>query len=1310
MRYDGTSVYLYEHNPSLKNTITDNRINAITEDIHNNLWIGTARGLVIYNPEEDNFNEVDSLSGNVNHLSSRYVTALSSDRMGRMWIGTHGQGLNVYDPGARKFEYFVDNANPNQTRSSNYITALHHSNDTIWVSTKGGLKIFQAAEMNQVPLRASEVIGPKEITQVLKDVNQNIWLSTIDREVIKLTPTGGDYTIETTLLQRKQFPEDGGNILTLATDDKGNVWAAGENTCLHFIDGKTGHITRHEADEGSDTKLPTNSIRSLFVDNTGITWIGSYTKGAFMIDNRAKKFELFQRGRSSHSASGSNVKGIIEDKNGRIWVACDGGGIAILDNDKGELVFQEDLNNKIGTKFLTAILLDTKGSIWAGSWGRGVYRIDTKSREVKNFKLVSHGFGDNKVFSLYQDRRNTLWIGSAGSGLFYFDPNTSAFVGLNEDLKSDYIRKSAYVAAFSEDAEGALWVGTLFGLYRLTFNHDNVYDVKLFEKDGNPGSIASYEIQSLYHDNNRNLWIGTGDFGVGLLRYGTSDFKNFQKEDGLPSNLIRGILSAADGSLWISSAMGLTNYDPVKKVFRNYTKNDGLYTNEFNTRACLIGTDGRFYFGSDKGLVAFHPDSIRANPIQPQVYLTDLKLNSQSVKIGEEGSPLSKHISLTEEIELNHNQRAFALEFAAINYGQSSQSHYCYKLEGFDADWNCVGSDTRATYTNLDPGRYVFLVKAFSSDGVESVKPARLVITIHQAPWKTWWAVSAYTLIMISLAYILIRVRLERVKIKNQLEFERLAREQEHALTESKTQFFTNISHEFRTPLSLISMPLETLLSDKGLPDSVRERLHTMQTNTGKMMRLVNELMDFSKLENGKLKLSVRHGELVEFTSRVADTFNDVAAKRNIHFKVHPMTKSIDGWFDQDKIEKIVVNILSNAFKFTCDNGAINVVLNSRDYEGRRWFELAVIDDGVGIPAEELPFVFDKFYQATSAEKISNPGTGVGLALTKGLIDLHRGRIMAESTPGVETRFVICIPIDRNSYETNEIDSTVNDVPAQTVPPEVVDFNFGDEPVDAEEDRDRPRILIIEDNDELRRYIAHEFRKHFNVIEASNGNEGLEAAFEKSPDLIVSDVLMPGKSGIELCKELKQNIKTSHIPFIMLTAKASVEDQISGVSNGADVYITKPFSIRFLIAQVNQVIETREFIYSRFSQDVHLMPAKVASNELDQAFLQQAIDYVIQNLQDPQLGVDSLAAVFNLSRKQVYRKVKGLTGKSAVDFIRMIRLKEALKLMDTHRYTLSEIAFETGFNSASYFTRCFKDQFGKAPSEYLESGSVHSRP
>jgi len=1306
-RYDGTNLYRYEHIDGDSTSIPNNRINAILEDESHNLWIGTTQGLVIYNREKDNFIDIDLIAGNKNHLINKYITSLCFDRKGKLWIGTHGNGVHIYDPKTLTFTYLADGAEK-QVLTTNYITVILRVDDTMWVGTKGGLKMYDPYEIRPVALPdIDKDITSQEIAQLVRDQSGNIWMATEDKEIIELIPKQENFQVRRTKLEQNLFGEDADNILTICIDPSGNLWAAGVNAGLIYLNAKSHKIIHYFAEEGNPKKLSTNSIRYVYVDNTGITWIGTYEHGAYLIDNHAKKFDVYQRNLiTKKGLPGNNVKGLAEDNDGNIWIACDGGGLGKLNPNTNELQFPEIINKKLGTKYLSSLLCDTHGYLWIGTWGRGVYRLNLKTLELINYKLESNGFGDNRVFTIYEDKKEKMWVGSVGSGLYYLDANTDKFVLLYEENKKHPLPKTAYVTSMLHDDHNTLWVATLFGLYKLVPEQNNSYTYTWYGENNRPGDIGSNEVLTIHLDAKKSIWLGSNDNGVSILTPGESVFKGLRKQDGMISNSVRGILTEKTGAMWFSSDIGLVKYNPASGTFRNYTVDDGLPSNEFNANSFLKSRNGKFYFGSPNGLVAFYPDSIHNSQVKPVVYLTDLKLNNKSARIDAEDSPLTKHISVTKEMELPYSQRSFVIDFAAINYGQSSRNQYCYKLEGFDKEWNCIGTNQSATYTNLDPGHYVFLVKASTSDGISSDSQAQIEININTAPWKTWWAILIYLVLISIVIFFLLKFRLERIKIKSQLEFERLAREKEHTLSESKTQFFTNISHEFRTPLSLIAMPLESLITTNALPSTVKDRLDTIRTSVDKMMRLVNELMDFNKLESTTLKLRVQQGELVQFIATITTAFKDLAEKKNIHFGKHFMLRSLDGWFDHDKLEKILVNVLSNAFKFTSHNGQINIVINVRDcimgikQEKTRCLELTIIDNGIGIPAHELPFIFDKFYQATSSPKIANSGTGIGLSLTKGLVELHHGTITVESTPDQETKFVILLPIDRHIY----IDDDIFEAPGYIAGSESDSVKpnpaFSQDHVTHKDDK--PHILVVEDNDELRKYISLELQEQFHVLVAKDGQEGLDIALEKTPDLIVCDVLMPLKSGIELCGEIKSNLKTSHIPIILLTAKTTLENQIAGIAAGADIYITKPFSIRFLIAQVNQIITSRKNLYSRFSQDVYLLPGKVTGNEIDQVFLQKAIGYIIENIQDPQMSVDSIASLFNLSRMQTYRKIKALTGKSVVDFIRMVRIKQALKLMETQQFTISEIAYRTGFNSASYFTKCFKDHYGKAPSEYLE--------
>lgn len=1305
IRYDGSNAHRYVHHPGDKSSIAHNTINIIREGNDDQLWIGTAQGLCIYNRELDNFINVDSIRENRNYLNNRYITDLQFDKQGRLWIGTHEGGINIYDPVRHEFEYIVDPPQGGVLPSSNFINILATAGDTMWCATKGGLLIYDTKTKRRLSLNALNRFADAQISAIVPEATGSLLVATLTGQITRVIPEKGSYRF-LRILSGPELGESANKILTMCVDRQGNILAGGENSGFNIVDPETTRVHRLLAEHGSTKRLPTNSVESIYVDDLGLVWIGTFSNGVYLMDGKRKKFETPASSKQPRLQN-REVRSFAEDAAGNTWIASYGLGLARIKNGSESIEVLDRINDRITNKNVTSIMCDQNSELWLGTAGKGVFRIDPISNRVTNYPVVSDGFGNDQVFCLYEDRSGTVWAGTWGSGLFYFDSFNEKFVSAIEYNKPNHIPNTAYVSDILEDSRGTFWIGTLYGLYELTRQSGYSFSYRLHLPGNSAGSIIGTQIQAVLEDDNKNLWIGTPE-GLNLRTNNSSTFSNFRMGQRGIANPVRSILTDRHGNVWIGGSSGLSKFDRATKSFINYSRQDGLTSNNFQRKSALASSSGKLFFGSDNGFDSFFPDSIQTAAASAAVVLSDLKINNQSVKPGVEGSPLAKHISLTSELDLSYDQRSFVIDFVALDYSQSSNYTYCYKLEGFDKDWNCAGKNHSATYTNIDPGSYVFLVKAANRDGLWLDQPLMLEITIEQAFWKTWWAFSIYAAILVMMVYVLMRIRIERMKLKNEVMFEKHIREQEHELSESKMQFFTNVAHEFRTPLSLIMIPLESLMETHEVPPPLRARIYTAHKNASRMKRLVNELLDFNKLEAGNLTLNVQHGDIVQFISEISSAFNEMAAKRRIRFSVVFEEPVIMGWFDRDKLERIIFNVLSNAFKFTADAGGIKLKVNIKqsvisDGSLCRCVELVIEDNGIGISPEEMPHIFEKFYQAKSSTKITSPGTGIGLSLTKALVEIHNGTIVATSVPDQSTIFTILLPIDASVYNVEEAASTLPILYTPLPPDEPVPNAAAEECAEGtEESTDKPKILVVEDNVELREYLVAELKAEFTVLEAAHGEEGLTLALEGGPDLIISDIMMPVKDGIEFCNEIKSNISTSHIPFILLTAKATVDDQIKGIKTGADLYVPKPFNVRYLITHVQQMIESRRKLYARFSQDVYLMPGKVTTNSLDQEFLQKAIDYIIGNLQDPQLGVESIGELFHLSRMQAYRKIKALTGKSVVEFIRMVRMKQAIKLMDSHKLTLSEIAFEVGFNSASYFTRCFKDEFGKTPSEYLE--------
>ena len=1304
VRYDGNNAYRYVHDSNDRGSVPHSTINAIIEGKDNQLWIGTAQGLCIYNRELDNFINVDSIKGTRNYLNNRFINDLEFDAHGKLWIGTHEGGINIYDPAKREFTYIIDPPQEGIHPSSNFINVLANVGNTMWCGTKGGLLIFDTQTNERLPLKSLERFSDTQISSIVPDKSGRLWLTTVSGQITRVTRTGDSFSI-VEVLSGHEFGESSNRVLTLCFDQKGNILTGGENSGFSYVHRDTYQVDRFFAEEGNPKRLPTNSIQSIYTDDLGFIWIGTFNEGAFVIDNNKKKFHSNDASLGDLPYNNNEVRSLTEDEKKNIWVAYYGAGLAKIDAYRGTLERVDHINGKLGNKNIVSIICDKRGELWLGTAGEGVFRVNPKTSRTENYSILSDGFGNNQVFCLYEDSKGVIWAGTWGSGLFFLDQASNKFVNAIDYGQPDHLPNTAYVTDILEDSKGTFWIATLYGLYELNRNGES-FTYKMHIPDARQQGISGSQVHAIAEDKNRNLWVGTTE-ALNVKREGESHFTSYKMD--LPrANIIRSILVDPHHNVWIGGSTGLSKFDVSTNSFVHYTRDDGLKSNNFQRKAALASSSGKFYFGSTNGFDSFFPDSISKTSTKGTLVLTDLKINNQSVRPGLKGSPLEKHISLTSKLRLSYEQRSFAVDFSVLNASPSSSFAYCYKLEGFDKDFNCTVEDHSATYTNIDPGRYEFFVKAANRDGVWIGEPLKLEITIAQVFWKTWWAYATYAALLSLFIYLLVKVRIERIRMKNEIMLEKFKREQEHELSELKSEFFTNIAHEFRTPLSLILIPLEGLMGTSEVPGILRKRISTAYKNADQMKRLVNELLDFNKLEAGNLRLNVQHGELVEFITETSSAFYEMAAKRQIKFSVCADASLIWGWFDREKLERIIFNLLSNAFKFTADEGEINLRVSTKDSTNSdgntyRCVELTIEDNGIGILPEELPRIFEKFYQAKSCSKVSSPGTGIGLSFTKALVELHHGTISAESIPDRATRFSILFPIDATAYhlENNIATPALRDV--IVVNKDEVDSLLSENSLQDVDDisAEKARILVVEDNPELRNYLVAELRAEFSVMEAADGEEGHEISLRESPDLIISDIMMPRKDGIEFCRAVKSDLTTSHIPFVLLTAKATVEDQIKGVATGAHLYVPKPFSIRYLMAHVRQIIASRQRLYARFSQDVYLMPGKAASNALDQAFLEKAIDYIVENLNDPQLTVDSIAAPFNMSRIQFYRKIKALTGKSVVEFIKMVRMKQAIKLMDAHSLTLSEIAYEVGFNSASYFTRCFKEEYGKTPSEYL---------
>ena len=719
------------------------------------------------------------------------------------------------------------------------------------------------------------------------------------------------------------------------------------------------------------------------------------------------------------------------------------------------------------------------------------------------------------------------------------------------------------------------------------------------------------------------------------------------------------------------------------------------------------------YFGSYEGVNYFNPNEIKKAEKAPRLYFSDFKLFNRSVKPNEDASPLTKVISETKEISLNYTQSVFTIEYVGINYNYSKKNQYAYYLEGFEKDWNYVGNNRTATYTNLAPGNYVFKVKSANADGSWSDVQLELKIEILPPWWKTIWAYLAYSSILVFLLIYFNKMYQNRFKAGQAIILEKEKTIQLEKLNNKKLQFFTNISHEFRTPLTLIINPLEDILKSRNLSPEVHNKLKIVHKSSDRLSRLINELMDFNKLEFNKIFLQAKKIEVVAFTQSIISYFNEEAAARNITINFESSVEELEDWLDPKMLEKILFNIISNAFKFTPDNGAITVSIDQSDAEngliinGNKVpsFSITITDTGSGIRKKDLNRIFDRFYQVNNVNKDYYGSTGIGLEVVKEFTELHKGKINVESEVGQGTKFTVTFPLGKSFYKKSEIvdevfkieknknQATIEAAPIQPIEDEVE--NQCDEETVVEKVKPYT-VLIVEDNPELRNYLKEELSKSYKVIVAENGKKGYELAVQKLPDLIITDVIMPVMDGLQLCKNIKADLKTSHIPLLMLSAKAMVKDRLEGIDSGADIYLSKPFELDILKSSLAQLITSRQIMFKKFYSGI-TKDGKEKTTSLDNDFIQKILHFINENISEPELTVELLSSKIFLSRSQLYRKIKTLTGVSVNEFIRNVRLEKAKQLIEKGNNNINEISYKVGFTSPSYFAKCYKIKYGHLP-------------
>lgn len=1312
-RYDGANMITYEFDESDSTSLSNDYIRLVFEDSQNKLWVGTmGGGICLYNEDQDSFErfKVPNMPAYLDEVS---VKAFYEDENKNIWFGTEKFGLHFYDKTANRIKVYRKNLDDPFSISSNHITGIQvDDKNNLWISTwGGGLNLFDANSQRFIVYthdrNKTESLASDVIRKMYKSANGDIWLGT-HRGLDKLQyHESGRYIFQHQPLD-PQIEQTGTHVvLSILEDDKGQIWVGTENGGLNLINPRKGTSILYTYDPRREFSIQNNSIWSLYQDNTGIIWVGTFNKGIFKIDEQSQKFEHFRHNAHfSNSLSNDAVSCFVEDKYHNVWIGTDGGGLNYwnVKNNTFKAFTTKSKPYGLTKDAILSLLLDSKGNLWIGTWDGGVNLIRNGSNRIERFTLrhvLNKNQGSENVFSIHEDRQGRIWFSAFRDGLFAYDPADGSFLGFTHDHENPHSLSSDYVRPILEDDEGFLWIGTEGGGLNKMYETNGQISFKRFENDiNNPEGISSNTVISLLKDDEGIIWVGTFS-GLDRLDTQKEVFTKIGKKQGLPNEVIYGIQMDDEGNLWLSSNRGLSKYNPESGEVQNYNTADGLQGMEFFKNSSYKLSNGEMLFGGIDGFNRFRPDQIRKNEYEPNVFFSDFKLSNQSVKVGPE-SPLKKNIRKTEKIQLNYEQNDFSFEFAVLSFSQTSKNHYAYQLVNYDKDWQHIGNRREAYYTNVPPGYYVFKVKGTNNDGKWSTKEAAVEIVISPAWYNTYWAYSLYIIVITALLVWGIQTIVNRERLQTQLQMEHMELSKMQELDQMKSSFFANISHEFRSPLTLILGPLKAMYENLEFKN-IREQVSMMIRNAESLLNLINQLLELSKLESGKMRLEAGEQDVAKFLKPVIHSFSSFAARKNISYKVSIPRDEILLFFDREKLEKIVVNLLSNAFKYTPEFGHVEFeLINDKDR-----VTLVVKDDGIGIPEDEMEYIFNRYYRVRDSKNKKSKGTGIGLSLTKELVELHQGEIDLESKENEGSVFIV--HLKKGSDHLNPEDFANNESEYQFENQEIFksDLQANSQPIsesleNLEDQEKMPLILIIEDNNDIRNYIRQILEPDYRILEADNGKDGSELAFERIPDLVISDIMMPGMDGFQVCKKVKEDIKTSHIPVILLTAKASNDSALEGFEKGADYYITKPFNPKLLALRVRNVLNIHEHIRENLlnKKTLNIEPTNVKIASRDEDFIKRAVKIVEDNMSNSEFYVDDLGRELGLSRMQLYRKLKGLIGQSANEFVRSIRLKRAAQLIRQNQLTISEITYQVGFNDLQYFRDCFKKQFGVNPSEY----------
>jgi len=1294
-KYDGVKFTIYKNRPNDSTTLKNNYVRSLFEDSSGRFWVGCINGLHLYDRATDRFTEVNLYNEQL--LISPHITSIIESKNHDIWMTTSGEGIIRIQKDDKL--YHTDKQLTDRL-SSIYLTGMiEDQKGRFWIASENqGLNMYDPATDQVVMFKAPQSIGSNQISAICEDKQGNLFVGTLNNGLYKFNPQTQKFEL---------IPDAQGAVLAVKSLLLDNT-----NHLLVGTDGQGLKIYDEEKKQLEDSKmlsapfdLSKMKVHAILQDRTGNIWIGLFQKGVFLNPENANRFNYWGHKSFHQNIIGSScVMSLVKDGDGVLWIGTDNDGIYKLDKEGRSYHLAPGVNSVPYT--IMAMIEDDNGNIWGGSYLQGLFRIDKTTGHCIYYNNPLDAKGNtaqNKIFCLAKDNQNRLWIGTNGAGIYVFDLQKMQYVEHYTQWSKDRFIPNDWINCIRSDESGIMWIGSFDGFF--TINPEN-HQMKDYTK---PEVLPGKVVYAIKEDKKGNLWVGT-PVGLACFNKETQTSIIYTVQNGLPSNVICDILDDKEGNLWLSTHSGISKLKVGEEKFVNYYVFDGLQGNEFSMGAACKSKDGEMFFGGTGGVTSFYPEKITDQRVPLSPYLTGLYLKNKSIVAGQKSGHreiINRFISDADTICLSYDDNMFALEFSTFDFGFSGRIYYQYMLEGFNSQWMTTEPGVnRINFTNINNGTYKLRIKAFIYSNSSKEKTLTLIIL---PPWYlTWWAKLIYfvlfALIILGITWFIS----EKMRHKSEL----LRREHAEQISEAKLQFFINVSHEIRTPMTLIMGPLEKLLM-KDNPTDLHNTYLLIYRNAQRILRLINQLMDVRKIDKKQMQLKFRETDMVGFIQDIMKSFEYAAQLKNIDFKFNPEMPVLKVWVDLNNFDKVLFNVFSNAFKFTPADGEIMIKLTtgsdlSKKDALRNYFEIRIIDSGIGIDKEKVEKIFDRFYQIDNEVTNSNFGTGVGLNLARSLVELQYGIIYAENrTDRTGSCFVIRMPLGKEHLKDDEVEIIPENKPMQTFAytrkEDLFNMNVEPDTATAVHAKTKYRVLIVDDDWEINNYVKSELEPLYKVSQANNGKEALEHILAKKPDLVISDVMMPEMDGITLCRKIKSNVNINYIPVILLTAKSEDRDWAIGLEIDADAYIVKPFNPEILKKTVSSLLSNRERLKDKFHTQLEGKIEPIELKAYDDVLMEKVLKVINDNLSNPKLNVEMLGASVGFSRVHIHRKLKELTGQSPRDFIRMIRLEQAKKLLNQKKLTISQVSDAVGFVSLSHFSASFRELYGISPKEYMEN-------